>query len=99
MKIHTILSVLALSLVAGCTKDSKAEVKPAPITTEMAAKLEKADAADGKTDKVVSKCIGCDLKMEGQEKNALKVGEYSLHMCDGCYTKYKDDPSKSLAAM
>ena len=100
MRIHTILSVLALSLFAtGCTKHTKAGETPAkgaPISVEMTEKLAKADAFDGKTDKIVSKCIGCSLKMDGSDKHSVMVGDYTLHLCDNCAAG-KADPAKLVA--
>lgn len=92
-----ILVGCSLFLFACCTKQAEA---PAPAPTpsapaaapsaETIAKLAKADAVDGKTDKVVSKCAGCALGMDGKAAHAAKLGEYTVHFCDHCAGKTKD---------
>ena len=63
---------------------------PVALAADLVAKLGKADAADGKTDKVVSKCPGCELKMDGAAAHSVKLGDYTLHFCDHCADKSKD---------
>jgi hypothetical protein len=66
----------------------------------MTALLEKADAADGTTDKVVSNCVTCGLKMAGSADNAAKVGDYEIHLCSAnCLGSFNEDPEKALAAL
>lgn len=109
------LSTLSMILVAfaGCSGDAaKPAEKPpetppqvtpsdmqAAPTPEIVAKLEKADAADGKTDKVVEKCAGCSLGMNGNPAHAVKVGGYTLNFCDHCADGKAKDPMKVLTAL
>ena len=99
MRIHTVLSVLAISLFAGCTHDSKASEsnKAAPAAEAVMAKLEKADAADGKTDKIVGKC---HCGMEGKKDFAFEYQGYTLYSCNkDCLEAVKKDPAKVITDM
>ncbi|MCA8973182.1 MAG: hypothetical protein KDC98_00600 [Planctomycetes bacterium] len=115
--LRTMLVLIPLSWLCGCTAEAKpeqappAEVPSAPApagntgfdglapapTPDLIAKLEKADAQDGKTDKVVSNCAGCQLHMAGMAEHPLKVGGYTLHMCKGCAKE--TDAIKVLTAL
>lgn len=61
---------------------------PAPAAADVAslqAILATADAADGTTDMVVSKCAGCRLGMDGKADHSLQAHGYTLHFCsDTC---------------
>lgn len=73
---------------------------PAVLAADVVAKLAKADAVDGKADKVVSKCAGCSLGMDGVPAHALTVGDYTMHFCKaGCLAPFKADPAKEIAAL
>jgi hypothetical protein len=95
--IRLLLAGCSLLLVAGCSKqaaasgNSGAAPAPAAMGPELMAKLAKADTADGTTDKIVHKCAGCALGMDGKADHAVKVGEYTLHLCDGCWAGGKAD--------
>jgi YHS domain-containing protein len=70
-----------------------------PGATVLAA-LAKADAADGKVDKVISKCLTCKLGMEGRPENAATYGKYTLHFCSTtCKEKFLKDPEKAVLAL
>ena len=98
--------VLAFSL-CGCTptEDDTAPPKdsaktPTGPSAEVLAALAKADGADGKTDKVVSKCVTCALAMDGKADHAATVGDYKVHLCsDDCKKKFDTDPDKALLAL
>lgn len=93
--IATAISGVAV-LSAGCDKGSPAEADAASIE----AKLAKADAADGKTDRVVSKCAGCSLGMDGKAEYSLAAHGYTLHLCsDHCKSEFGKDVDKSITAM
>ena len=71
-----------------------------PITEETLAKLAKADAKDGSVDKVVHRCAGCSLGMDGEAKWPLQVQDYMMHFCkQACLDRYAKDPAKAIAAM
>ncbi|MFO1076270.1 MAG: hypothetical protein U1E73_00925 [Planctomycetota bacterium] len=106
------LLLLSLLVAAACGSETPAapgegtktpppvpvDMSPAP-TPEIVAKLEKADAADGKVDKIVEKCAGCSLGMNGNPAHAVKVGGYTLHFCDHCADGKAKDPTKVLTAL
>jgi len=91
------ICVLAASIIAagivGCEK------KPADPQA-VAAKLAKADAADGTVDKIVSKCAGCGLGMAGKKEYAATTSGYTLHFCsEQCKTDFEKDPSRAVMDM
>lgn len=91
--------LFAAALLSGCDS-KKAEPQTPASKADVVAKLAKADAVDGKVDKVVSKCAACDLGMDGSPAIVLKVHDYSLHFCSaGCKEGYESDPDKAIMAM
>lgn len=104
-KVIMLLSVLAAGLAIGCgaqrapdapKKHSLAD----PPSAESLAMLAKADAADGKVDKVVSKCVTCRLGMEGSPEHSVSYGEYAVHLCsEECKKTFSEDPEKALKAL
>jgi hypothetical protein len=59
--------------------------------------LEAADKADGTADKIVGKCLMCNLGMDGKPELAAKHEGYTFHMCSaGCKTIFEKDPVKAL---
>ena len=99
------LGLLSAFLMAACSSaKAPAEAdKSASVNTPSAAALAllaKADAADGATDKVVSKCVTCMLGMEGQPDHAATYGEYTLHFCsEACREHFIKDREKALLAL
>ncbi len=90
----TILTAFAAGwLSAGCEK------KPVdPKAVE--ARLAQADAVDGKVDKVVSKCAGCALGMDGKKEHSFTTSGYVLQFCsEGCKSEFEKDPGRSVLAM
>jgi YHS domain-containing protein len=74
--------------------------QPAEIQAEVETILGKADAFDGQTDKVVSKCAGCALTMDGSPDYAVTAYGYTLHMCSAhCKETFEKDPTKAILAM
>lgn len=69
------------------------------VTPEMATILTEVDAKDGESDKTVSLCASCALKMAGSPEHSLKVGEYTMCFCkDSCKEEFcKDIPQHVLA--
>ena len=64
------------------------------------AALAKADAADGSEDRVVGKCAGCALHMDGSADHPLEVAEYTLHLCSAdCKKGFEGDLSASLEGL
>jgi len=69
-------------------------------TPEMAAILAKADALDGQTDKIVSRCASCALGMDGSKEHSLHVGEYTMCFCtDDCKKAFSEDIAKSVLGL
>lgn len=80
--------------------DAPIPAAPAALAADLVAKLGKADAADGKTDKNIAKCPGCELKMDGDAAHSTKLGDYTLHFCTHCIEKGKDkDAEKIVGAL
>jgi hypothetical protein len=72
----------------------------APITPEVLAKLAQADAKDGTVDKVVHRCAGCALGMDGKAEMSLKVQDYTMHFCKPkCVDKFAPDPATAILAL
>jgi len=107
-----IACLVGVVAVCGCRKDKgpapsetvKADenqqgtAQPAE-NPQVIAMLAKADLVDGTEDHVVHRCAGCRLGMDGDEKNALAVGDYQMHFCSaGCRDRYAQDvTAKTLA--
>ena len=55
---------------------------------------------DGKVDKLVHRCAGCALGMDGEEKWPLQVQDYNMHFCkQACLDRDDKDPAKAIAAL
>lgn len=62
--------------------------------------LAKADSADGTPDKVVSKCGGCSLRMDGTAANEITVSGYKMRFCSpDCKGRFEKEPAKAILAM
>ncbi|MBU0617712.1 MAG: hypothetical protein KKI02_08340 [Planctomycetes bacterium] len=69
----------------------------AELTAQLTAKLAAADELDGNTDKVIEKCPGCGLKMDGKSEHALDVSGYEIHFCGAsCQEEFAKDLTKSI---
>jgi len=77
-----------------------ADAKPGEaLSAEVEANLAKADAIDGKTDHVVSKCGMCALRMAGSDAHVTKLGDYELHFCsDDCKESFDENPTGAVLA-
>lgn len=111
----SLMTVAMLFLLGpGCKKEDAKEtvksadvaVKPAAaaMTTEVRAeverKLAKADALDGTTDRVVSKCLMCALRMDGSDEHTAELAGYTLHFCsESCKTYFEADPVAKVLAV
>jgi hypothetical protein len=70
------------------------------MTPELEAVLAKADLVDGTEDKVVARCPGCGLGMDGSAEHAAHAGDYALHFCtEQCKDAFSTDLAGSLMAM
>lgn len=88
------LVAIPLFLQTGCKKDDTVN------KGDVLAKLAKADAIDGSTDKVVTKCGGCALRMDGSDKHAINVSGYTMHFCSAkCKTEFSKDTIQSVMAL
>ena len=113
---YVLIGFLALAVVSattpGCRKEEPTEKESAekPVEAEkgvdadttaaLEAKLVKADALDGVTDKVVSKCPSCALAMDGSSAHALETSGYTLHFCSApCKTGFEKDTTKAILAL
>jgi YHS domain-containing protein len=58
------------------------------------------DAFDGASDKTVTKCPACQMKMDGSKEHALPVSGYTLHFCSAhCKKAWEKEPAKSILAL
>lgn len=89
--------VACLLILGACSKDKAPKEIPAELEGDIKARLAAADAADGATDNVVSKCATCALRMDGSAENELKLEGYTLHFCSAhCKETCAKDPLKVL---
>ena len=102
------LALFPLMVLASCSnkEDSPppanppADSNPAAPSAAVVAVLAKADAVDGTIDKVVHRCAGCALGMDGMAKHSMKVGGYTMHFCkEGCLAMFSDDTEKAILAL
>lgn len=106
-KIRCTSFAIAALLFAACEKqpaekapDPSPAAAPAPLSAELKAILAKADKADGAEDKVVHRCAGCALGMDGKAEFSLPVDGYTMHFCkEACREPFQKDPAKSIAAI
>ena len=103
-RLHTTFSALlaigAFTLLLGCDKKPALPTGPTPVSAPALAALATADAFDGKKDKVVSKCAGCALHMDGKAELTLPVQDFAMHFCSQkCLDRFKADPDKEILAM
>lgn len=69
-------------------------------TPRMAEVLAKADALDGQTDKIVTRCASCALGMDSSNEHRLQVGEYTMYFCtDDCKKAFREDIAKSVLGL
>ena len=62
--------------------------------------LKKADLADGKEDKVVEKCAGCALHMDGLPEHTVTVEDTTLHLCAAsCKSLFEKQVEKTLMSL
>ena len=100
-----LLNLLVASLAMGCgtQKAPDARQKHAlaePPGAALLAILAKADAKDGSVDKVISKCVTCQLAMEGKREYSVTYGGYAVHLCsEECKKTFSRDPAKALQAL
>lgn len=85
---------------AGGSHGANANAVPVKTTPEIDAKLMAADKMDGAEDKVVHRCAGCALHMDGKQELALGVGAYQMHFCsDRCLGRYQKDAIGELGKL
>jgi YHS domain-containing protein len=92
--------VVAVLLACGPSADEKPPRAPALSPAKVEARLAAADAADGRVDKVVSRCASCGLGMEGDAQHASTYAGYELHFCSAeCKQRFDADPAKIIAKL
>jgi hypothetical protein len=73
---------------------------PDEAVARVNAKLAAADALDGKSDKVVAKCAGCALSMDGKREIVLAVTAYDLRFCsEHCRENFAPVAADKLLAL
>ncbi len=104
------LACLALWAAVGCEKSEPekpaAEIKAGDVSIDIKAPsgaetiLLSADAIDGTSDKIVSKCAGCALGMDGKSEFALQSHGYTLYFCSAeCKDGFAKDMEASVLAI
>ncbi len=90
-----------ISLLMACDSGAVAEAPKAVVdAAKVTEGLKIADAADGTEDKVVHKCAGCSLGMDGNKAHTITHQGYELHMCSAaCKSKYEKDLPSNLAKL
>ncbi len=85
---------------APAAKKPAAAQKPAAGATAVVAKLAAADALDGKVDKIVTRCGGCKLGMDGKAELAFETHGYKMLFCNpGCKKRFAEDTEKEVLAL
>ena len=104
-------TLLTATALTGCKKDEAKETQepvaaaadtaaPAASAQAVEAILARADAFDGKVDKVVTKCPACALYMDGLEEHKLEAHGYTMYFCSAhCVEQFAKDPDASILAM
>jgi len=73
---------------------------PAAGASAVEAKLAAADALDGKVDKIVTRCGGCKLGMDGKAELAFETHGYTMHFCTpDCRERFAKDTEKEVLAL
>ena len=101
----TLITSIALFSMVGCTAEKHETKLASPSSTPVLSQtafsqaalslLEEADAMDGKTDHVIGKCYVCGLGMDGSDKFAVKVQDYTAHLCSaGCQHEFEASTEK-----
>ncbi len=81
---------------AGLVQEKAAEGE-AEIQAAVLAKLALADELDGTADKIIKRCPGCGLKMDGKSEHATEVSGYTIHFCSAsCQDEFAKDLTKSI---
>ena len=102
-----LFALVALAVVS-CNQQSPTRPEDSPATPpppfvlsdQSRTKLAFADAADGKTDHVIEKCVTCRLHMPGNPKYSVAVGGYQVQLCSAeCKSVFETDPGKVLRAL
>ena len=106
----TLITSVALLSMVGCTAKKDETKSPSSSATSTHSQsalsqvalsqaalslLEEADTMDGKTDHVIGKCYVCGLGMDGSDKFAVKVQDYTAHLCSaGCQHEFEASTEK-----
>jgi len=89
-----------LSMLIACGGGAVADTPAAVDPAKVAAGLKTADAADGTEDKVVHKCAGCALNMDGSADHTISHNGYTLHMCSTmCKAHFEKDLATNLSKL
>jgi hypothetical protein len=109
-----LVPVFVVMVVACCSQDretteAETPVETAQVETEVAPVvaatmhtevLAKADALDGTTDQIVSKCPGCAFAMDGKPENQIEVDGYTMQFClEECKVAFEENLEAALAAL
>jgi YHS domain-containing protein len=96
MRATVLILMAGVITFAACQKAEVGQPASAPevaVQVSDDARLAAADAADGATDHVVSKCATCRLGMDGVPAHTVSYAGYELHFCSAeCKEAFEKDP-------
>lgn len=96
----TLITSIAILSMVGCITEKEETKLASPSFTPSLSQaaqslLVEADRMDGKTDHVIGKCYVCGLGMDGSDKYAVKVQDYTAHLCSaGCQHEFETSTEK-----
>jgi hypothetical protein len=89
----------AVAVLSACPASEPA-APPPPLSAAAKAKLVAADLADGKEDKIVSKCPACNLAMDGHTDHTTSLEGYTVLSChEACAAALVEDPERVLGRL
>lgn len=79
------------------TSDQKSAAVDLASDAEIVAKLAKADALDGTSDRMIMRCAGCRLRMDGSAEHQLKVAGFKMRFCsEACKTGFAENTAEKI---
>ncbi len=97
-------SLLAIACDPGASPQPAAQSPTAATAggadAEVLARMAEADAADGTVDRVIRKCMGCSLHMDGDPSHKATAHGYEAHLCsEQCLYRFERDPDAVVMSM
>ena len=97
MRATVLILMAGVIALAACQKaevGQPASAREVAVQVSDRAGLAAADAADGTTDHVVSRCATCRLGMDGVAQYSATYAGYEMHFCSTeCKQTFEQDPA------